>query len=198
MSVAWTASPRSAPGPTARPPRRRRRLLLLSLSGLVASLGCYTWWTHTHPVLLTASVEINAAPERVWAVLTDFGAYPQWNPFVTRAEITSTDGRLRPGATMRNRMEQDGKASTFTPEVLVARPGRELRWLGRVGPGWLVDAEHRFVIERTGPGTVRLTQSESFTGTLVPFVEKGLEHGTLPQFQAMNEALKQRVTAQTR
>ncbi|MET7479246.1 SRPBCC domain-containing protein [Streptomyces sp. NPDC005648] len=176
----------------------RGKWLLLSLSGLLAACGGYALWTNTHPVRLSASVEIHAAPEQVWRVLTDFSAYPQWNPYVTRAEITSDDGRLRPGARMRNRLEGDGDPATFTPEIVEARPGRELSWLGKVGPGWIVDAEHRFVIERTGPDRVRLTQSESFTGVLVPFTESSLHSGTLPSFRAMNAALKERVESVTR
>ncbi|MEV6947380.1 SRPBCC domain-containing protein [Streptomyces sp. NPDC051172] len=178
--------------------RRRRKWPLLSAAALVAAVGSYTLWTHTHPVRLTASVEIKAEPEQVWRVLTDFSAYPQWNPFMTKAEITSDDGRLRAGARMRNRLEQPSGTSTFNPEVLVARPGRELRWLGKLGPGWLVDGEHRFLIERAGPGIVRLTQSESFSGALVPIAESKLRHETLPQFRAMNTALKKRVESAPR
>jgi uncharacterized protein YndB with AHSA1/START domain len=35
---------------------------------------------------LRAQIDIHASPQRVWQVLTDFGAYPQWNPFMTRAD----------------------------------------------------------------------------------------------------------------
>ncbi|SDL42977.1 SRPBCC domain-containing protein [Streptomyces indicus] len=174
------------------PPRRRRRRILLALAAVAAVLAGYAGWTHTHPVRLTASIEIEARPEQVWAVLTDFDAYPRWNPFITEAAVTSGDG-LRPGATMRNRLEHEGEATTFTPTVLEASAGRELRWLGKVGPGWIADGEHSFVIERTGHGTVRLTQSEKFTGVAVPFVTGSLNDETLPQFRAMNSALKQRV-----
>ncbi|AXL92979.1 SRPBCC domain-containing protein [Streptomyces sp. CB09001] len=188
------ASPAPAPyAPWRGVPRRRRRSRILSvLAGFVAVLGGYAVWAHTHPVRLTASVEIEATPGQVWAVLTDFGAYPRWNPFVTEAAVTSGGG-LRAGATMRNRLEQKGETSTFTPTVLEASAGRELRWLGRVGPGWIADGEHRFVIERTARGTVRLTQSEKLSGVAVPFVAGSLRTDTLSQFRAMNGALKERV-----
>ncbi|ROQ67130.1 hypothetical protein EDD93_1548 [Streptomyces sp. 840.1] len=176
--------------------RPRRRWIPLSLLALLLALGGYTAWTHASPVRLTASVDIEASPDQVWKVLTDLSQYPEWNPFVTRSEVISDGGHLVAGATMRNRLTQPSGASTFTPEVLVAHPGRELRWLGKVGPGWLLDAEHRFQIERTGDGTVRLTQSEKFTGVLLPFAKGQLEGETLPQFRAMNEALKHRVEAQ--
>ncbi|PQJ10866.1 hypothetical protein CJD36_012915 [Flavipsychrobacter stenotrophus] len=31
---------------------------------------------------LYTEITIKAAPEKVWTVLTDFAAYPSWNPFV--------------------------------------------------------------------------------------------------------------------
>lgn len=29
------------------------------------------------------TIDIAAPPERVWSILTDFAAHPQWNPFIT-------------------------------------------------------------------------------------------------------------------
>jgi hypothetical protein len=54
------------------------------------------------------------------------------------------------------------------------------------------DGEHAFLIEPIGPGRVRLTQTERFTGVLVPFFRGQLHDNTLPQFHAMNEALARR------
>jgi Polyketide cyclase / dehydrase and lipid transport len=34
---------------------------------------------------LESEVEVQASPERVWEVLTDFAAYPDWNPFIVQA-----------------------------------------------------------------------------------------------------------------
>jgi uncharacterized protein YndB with AHSA1/START domain len=42
---------------------------------------------------VSSTVEINASPERVWAVLTDLPGHASWDPF-----ITSISGSLVPGA----------------------------------------------------------------------------------------------------
>jgi uncharacterized protein YndB with AHSA1/START domain len=33
---------------------------------------------------LRSEIDIVAPTERVWRVLTDFSAYPEWNPFIRR------------------------------------------------------------------------------------------------------------------
>lgn len=197
MTRALPSAPTAGPTDPAPVParRRRRRVLLGAGAALVALLGGYTVWSNTHPVRLTTSIEMEASPDEVWQVLTDLPAYPQWNPFLISARVTSEGGRLEEGATLRNVMRDRTGDSTFTPEVLTLEPGRELRWLGKMGPGWIADGEHRFVIEEIGGGRVRLTQSESFTGVAVPFYEGRLRNDTLPQFRAMNEALARRVEA---
>ncbi|MFI9810471.1 SRPBCC family protein [Streptomyces sp. NPDC052301] len=149
-------------------------------------------WADVHPVRLTDSTEIDATPEEGWQVLTDFADHPRWNPFMTSARVTSSGGRLADGAHLRIVMRDAHGDTTFTPQVHAAVPGKELRRLGKRGPGWTADGQHRFVIERIGPGPVRLTQSERFTGVAVPFVQGVLKSDTLPQLRAMNAALARR------
>ena len=61
----------------------RVALLLLVPVGLVFAA---TAAARFEPGLLRRSldtdVEIDASAERVWSVLADFDAYPEWNPFI--------------------------------------------------------------------------------------------------------------------
>jgi hypothetical protein len=139
---------------------------------------------------LRTSIEIDATPERVWEILTDFDSYPDWNPF-----IRSARGKAEAGAKLENRLEPPGgRAMTFKPTVLVAEPARELRWLGRLLLTGVFDGEHIFRIEPLEGGRTRFVQAERFSGVLVPLFGKTLER-TRRGFEAMNEALKQRAEA---
>jgi len=175
-ATATTSPPRAG--------RRRRRGLLAALAAIVVILGGYAVWTNTRPYPLQASIQIAATPQQVWAVLTDLPGYSRWNPF-----IVSARGDVRVGAALTNRMHDATGDTTFTPTVLIAAPGRELRWIGRVGPGGIFDGTHTFTIKQIGPGRVLFTQREDFTGVAIPFFEHRLHADTLPQFRAMNAAL---------
>ena len=37
---------------------------------------------------LRSEIEIQASAERVWQLLTDFPSFPQWNPFIRKANGT--------------------------------------------------------------------------------------------------------------
>jgi hypothetical protein len=137
---------------------------------------------------LNAEVEIDATPDRVWEVLTDFAAYQDWNPFIVEAA-----GRAVPGARLELRMRLSGRRpTTLRPEVLEADPARRLRWLGRVLVPGVFDGEHTFTIEPAGQARARLTQHEEFRGLLAPLVLKLIAKPTLASFQQMNQALKAR------
>ena len=77
---------------------------------------------------LRTEIEFEGTPEEVWAVLTDLPAYPEWNPFIERIDREflvggKLDVRLQP---------VDERGITMHPTVLVAEPGRELRWIGHL------------------------------------------------------------------
>jgi hypothetical protein len=141
---------------------------------------------------LTTSIEIDAAPQRVWDVLTDFASYGEWNPF-----IRSIVGKPDVGSRVRVRIEPpDGRGLTLKPTVRSADPARELSWLGRLLVPGVFDGEHRFRLEPLDGDRTRFTQSERFRGVLVPLTGKVLEK-TQRGFEEMNDALKRRVESGT-
>ena len=140
---------------------------------------------------LHADIEIQAPAERVWTVLTDFATYPQWNPF-----IKSVVGSPQKGERLQIVIQPSGgKALRFSPIVLTADTGRELRWLGRLMLPGIFDGEHWFVIEPLTGDRVRFTQRERFTGLLVRPLRTSLDRDTQRGFEEMNLALKTRAEA---
>lgn len=139
---------------------------------------------------IATEIEINASPARVWSVLVDFSAYPDWNPF-----IRELVGMPHVGETLKVTISPgDGKKMTFRPKVSVAEPERELGWLGRLLIPGLFDGEHSFRIVALASNRVRLVHGERFSGLLVGLARTSLE-GTRAGFEAMNRALKARAEA---
>jgi hypothetical protein len=121
-------------------------------------------------------------------VLTDFAAYPKWNPFVCRVE-----GEVNVGARLHvNIQPSGGKGMSFRPTVLAAEPNRELRWLGHLWLSGIFDGEHSFLIEPLGEGHVRFIQRERLKDLLLPFLSKMLDGDIQRGSNEMDQALKLR------
>ena len=134
---------------------------------------------------LDTSIEIDAPPERVWSILTDFAGYPRWNPFVR-----SIDGELEVGKTLDVAVHPPGgRAMKFHPVLLAVEPSRELRWKGKLLIPGLFDGEH-WIRLRRAQGRVVLEHGEQFSGLLVPRFRPTIDGTTRAGFVAMNEALK--------
>jgi len=138
---------------------------------------------------ISSEIEINASPEQVWQVLTDFSVLPDWNPF-----IRSVEGDLNVGDRLKVYIQASKRMGmSFRPTVLRTQPNRELRWIGRLLLPGLMDGEHSFIIEPLEDNHVRFVQSESFTGVLVPFMSAlGVFKNAHIGFDEMNQALKRR------
>ena len=112
---------------------------------------------------LRSEIEIDASPERVWQVLTDFGAFPEWNPF-----IRSIEGEAKVGSRLQVRIEPPGaRAMTFRPTVRTVEQACDVRWLGRLFAPGLVEGEHQLALEPLEGERSRFIQSERFSGLLV-------------------------------
>ncbi len=137
---------------------------------------------------IVTEIEIYAPPSSVWKILTDFEKYPTWNPFIKKISgIPTKNEKLEV-----HMPDPRGGTMIFTPTVLVAEMGRELRWLGR-SEGDAFNGEHRFLIEPVeNNNEVHFTQSEKFTGSMVASLEEWLDTAVKKNFEDMNRALKQR------
>jgi hypothetical protein len=136
---------------------------------------------------LSSQILINSSAKQVWKLITDFGDFPSWNPFIRRAT-----GKIKTGARLEVFIQPSGtRGTTFRPKVLKVDPNHELRWLGRLYLPWVFDGEHALIIEPSGENSVKFIQREKFTGLLVPFT-RSLLRDTQRGFEEMNRALKQR------
>jgi hypothetical protein len=136
---------------------------------------------------LSSRIEIDARPERVWSILTDFNAYPAWNPFITKIE-----GSLQPGSRLEVHIAPPGgRAMTFKPTVRTVEENRELAWLGHLLVPGVFDGEHHFELAPRPSGGTGFTQRERFSGILVSLTSGALGK-TQRGFEQMNAALKER------
>lgn len=136
---------------------------------------------------IKTEILINATPDKVWAILTDFDNYPNWNPF-----IKSVKGQVAVGNKITARMEPPGaNGMTFVPKVLVFETNKEFRWLGHLLFPGLFDGEHKFELIDNKNGTTTFRQSERFRGILVPLFQKMLDINTTNGFIQMNKKLKE-------
>ncbi|HAC16553.1 MAG TPA: SRPBCC domain-containing protein [Bacteroidetes bacterium] len=135
---------------------------------------------------LYTEIEINASAQKVWSVLTNFGDYPEWNPFIRYFE-----GQPEEGQQFKVTIQQpDSNAMTFQPVCLAYKENKEFRWSGHLLFKGLFDGEHIFKLEDLGNGKTKFIHKEKFKGILVPVLWKQLDTTTRKGFQLMNDELK--------
>jgi hypothetical protein len=134
---------------------------------------------------ISAAAQINASPQRVWAILADLASYPQWNPLFRQAS-----GQLTAGSTVTLKTVRPGteRVITVKVKVLAAQPPVQLSWVSSL-PG-IISGEHSFTLSPADGGT-RLVQTETFGGLLGRMSAKSISR-TKASFEALNQAIKQR------
>ncbi|MTB53212.1 SRPBCC domain-containing protein [Lewinella sp. W8] len=135
---------------------------------------------------LETSILLPHSPAAIWAVLTDFPAYPEWNPFVTKIS-----GPQRVGS----KLSITAGGMDFRPTLLQFQPGVELRWLGSFLFRGIFDGEHYFRLTPQADVQTLLEHGEHFRGVLLPVFKAQLLEKTRSGFIAMNEALRDRLRA---
>ncbi len=93
-------------------------------------LGILLIGTTVTEMEVRTQIDIDAPPDRVWEIFSDFPGHSNWNPF-----IRTIEGEAREGARLIITVDPpEGDPMTFEPTILVVRPDEELQWLGRRAP----------------------------------------------------------------
>jgi len=130
---------------------------------------------------ISTSIEINAPREKVWAIFSDFSAYPKWNPF-----ILSISGDL----VVNKKFNAEIGKMKFSPTLEVFNVNSELTWQGRLLFPRLFDGKHTFLLLENENGGTTFIQKEEFKGILVPLLKKKLSTEIVASFNEMNLKLK--------
>ena len=133
---------------------------------------------------IRTEIIIDAPRSEVWQVLTDFGKYARWNPFIVESE-----GQAIKGSKLRNVMKPGEKTQTFRPVVTQVEEGKRFEWLGKLPLNAFI-GRHYFELEDVSGGKTKLIHGEHFGGWFRGFIMKKVGEETRRGFIAMNRALK--------
>ncbi|MGJ7538676.1 SRPBCC family protein [Brevibacterium luteolum] len=162
------------------------RVIAICLSiPVILAAGIFAY-SRFNPVSVVIVTELDASPDEVWAVLADTERYSEWNP-----SIIESSGTVAPGEKLRSTVMVGEGTVIFTPTIRTAEPGRELTWSGRMWVPGLADGEHSFLLEALPGGGTRLTQQETLTGVVVPFMPS-MRADLEADFAEVNDAIGER------
>jgi hypothetical protein len=134
---------------------------------------------------IATEIAIAAPPPRVWAILTDFPAYPRWNPW-----LVAVAGELAPGAQLRLRsVHIPGTPPTDGIATLVSAEFPEMRWEGGHPDRAVLKGDHVFRCEPDGEGC-RFRHHETFTGISAERLIADYGARIEANFRRFNQALK--------
>ncbi len=137
---------------------------------------------------IRTTVDIEAAPDRVWQLLMEFDDYQVWNPFIRgiKADKLSIGGTLY----IRVRRPPGSESIRYTAKITDFKPGAEISWRRTMGFGGLFASEHAMIIVQRGHFGSCFIQRERFSGMLADSVYNRIGSDIAASFKAMNRALK--------
>lgn len=143
---------------------------------------------------ISTEIIIEGSSAAVWEVLTDFGRYPTWNPFIREIKGDPIVGSRLELKIMTPRK----KIRKYNPVVTVVSPNRELRWYGRALLPGILDGERIFKISDSENQTTRFEHKEIFGGLGALIGGKFLVNDILESENNMNRALKHEVESKSK
>lgn len=140
--------------------------------------------------VVSDTVEIDAPPEAVWAVMVDFERYPEWNPFTVKVDAVLEMGArvvlhlpdpTNPGSTFEN---VEWISAIEPPFHLQYNTGAEIPGIHAVRDQWVADL---------GGGRSSYRTTDAFTGEIAAYVFETQGPWVTAGFNATARALKARV-----
>ena len=129
------------------------------------------------------SIDINAPRDKVWSILVDNPAYPEWNPYHVKVDGTMTIGEQLDVVINK----PNGKTVKIQPHVMRLEPLTELTWGG--GIKGIFFGEHVFLLFSIDESRTRLVHKERFSGIAIPFASlESIDEG----YNLMNQRLKEK------
>jgi hypothetical protein len=135
--------------------------------------------------LYAREIIIEAPVQTVWDTFTDLPRVGEWNPL-----LTAMEGEL--GLGQRLQLQVASMPQPVEATVIRYNPPFELQWLDYI-PGGAMTPHFAITLEPLGEGKTRFTVQESFEGGLVAIAGRQLDRTMPPQYEAMCQALKERV-----
>lgn len=133
------------------------------------------------------AIDIAAAPDTVWAVLSDFARYGEWNPWHVKVEA---DG----AALIVHSVHRPGMEPVAAPVVLMSAAFPEMIWDGGMPDRSEFRGEHHFRCERGAIGT-HFRHWEHFSGTKAATLLDAHRATIKANFARFNIALKRAAEA---
>jgi hypothetical protein len=130
---------------------------------------------------------IDARPDRVWSLLTDAAAYPDWNP-----SVLSLQGRIAVGEKIKLVSLVNPKR-TFSLTVTEMDQPRKMVWADGMPLG-LFRGVRTYALRPHGDGSTAFSMEEVFSGPLAPLITKAIPDMT-DSFTQFADGLKKAAEA---
>lgn len=144
----------------------------------------------THPRCVRNERIIRAPIEHVWAVLTDFDRYPEWNPFTFGV---TTDRVI--GHPVKLEVDLGRMRITMNERLTRYDDGKAVAWGVKWGGGLLLDCDRVQELERIDAASTRYRCHEAFDGLLAPLVFRLYRAPVQVGFDRAADALRRRCEA---
>ncbi|MFT5443578.1 MAG: hypothetical protein ACI8W3_002628 [Myxococcota bacterium] len=141
---------------------------------------------------VSAEIEIDSTPERVFEILTDLSSYPAWNPFTPKIESS-----LKVGAPVRMRVRLFPSLGLQSQVEYVTEntPAERLCWGADIPWRFLLRADRCQTLVALPGGRTRYVCTDHISGWLTPFVMRFFGEAMRKGFEDCALALKQRAEA---